>query len=135
MSQRRSLSEAHHIIIEIIKQVIEEKASRLEAKGFVYISSKEIYRQCLEKLGNENRCVGITTYAARFLNSFADRLNNSHRPRWRITTELLKKLYNLSDRYEDLKDIPLHRLSSAQFLYVVTSLLYEAKPEGEENDH
>ena len=134
MSQRRLLSDARHLVIEIIKQVIEEKASRLEEKGFVYISSKEIYRHCLEKLANEDRCVGITTYAVRFLNSFAERLD-SYKPKWRITTDLLKKLYNLSDRYENLKDIPLHRLSNAQFLYVVTSLIYEAKPEGEENDH
>ena len=133
MSQRKTVSEARNIVIEIIKQIIEEKASKLKAKGFVYISSKEIYRHCLEKLANEDRCVGITTYAARFLNCYAERLN-TYKPKWRITTDLLKKLFNL-DSYEDLKDIPLNRLSDAQFLYVVTSLLYEAKPEGEESGY
>jgi hypothetical protein len=48
---------------------------------------------------------------------------------------LLKKLFSIDESYEDLKDIPLHRLSNIQFLYVVASLLYEAKPGGEEDGY
>jgi hypothetical protein len=127
----QTVTEARRLIIEIIRQIIEEKASRLKAKGFIYISSKEVYRHCLEMLGNENKCVGITTYAARFLNSYAVRLD-SYTPKWRITTTLLEKLFS-SESYEKLREKPLNKLNSIDFLYTVTSLLYEAKPEGEEN--
>jgi hypothetical protein len=128
----QTVTEAHRLIIEIIRQIIEEKASRLKAKGFIYISSKEVYRHCLEMLGNENKCVGITTYAARFLNSYAVRLD-TYTPKWRITTTLLEKLFSTSKSYEKLREKPLNKLNSIDFLRIVTSLLYEAKPEGEED--
>jgi hypothetical protein len=127
MSQRERVAETRRLVLEILKQVIERKASKLGAKGFVYVSSREIYGHCLEELGNdENKCVGVATYAARLLNSYAIRID-SYRPKWRITTDLLRKLFSIDESYEDLKDIPLHRLSNIQFLYVVASLLYEAK--------
>jgi hypothetical protein len=127
MSQRGRIAETHRLVIKIVGQIIKEKATRLKAKGFTTISSKEVYRHCLKELGDENKCIGITTYAARFLNSYAIRLG-TYKPRWRITIDLLKKLFSIDESYEDLKDIPLHRLSNIQFLYVVASLLYEAKP-------
>jgi hypothetical protein len=132
MSQRKIVSETRRLIIEIIRQIIEGKVSRLKAKGFIYISSKEVYRYCLEMLGNENKCVGITTYVARFLNRYAVRLD-SYTPKWRITIDLLKKLFNISESYEKLREKPLNKLNNIHFLYIVTSLLYEAKPEGEED--
>jgi ABC-type transport system involved in cytochrome bd biosynthesis fused ATPase/permease subunit len=80
----------------------------------------------------ENKCIGITTYAARLLNRYGTRLN-THRAQWRITTDLLKKLFNFDESYEELKNTPLNRLDNIHFLYVVTALLYEAKPGGGED--
>jgi len=134
MRQRERRAGVYQLILEIIKRVIEEKASKLQVKGYTTISSREMYKCCIEMMEEENRCMGVVTYAARLLNRYATRIN-SYRARWRITTDLLKKLYKVDESYGDLKDIPLHRLSNAQFLYVVASLLYEAKPEGDQSGY
>jgi hypothetical protein len=115
------------LMLEIIKAVIESKASRLNAKGFTTISSREIHRHCLELLRDDGKCVSITTYAARLLNRYAERVN-SYRTKWIITTNLLEKLFNLAISYSTVRDIPLNNLNNIHFLYIVTSLLYEAKP-------
>jgi hypothetical protein len=129
MSQRSRVAKAHRLAVEIIKQIIEEKASRLEAKGYTTISSKEIYKYCVERVEEEDKCIGITTYVARLLNRYATRLN-SYRARWRITTDLLKRLFKVDESYGEVKDTPLNNLNDIHFLYIVTTLLYEAKPEG-----
>jgi len=131
MSQRERVPETRRLALEIIKRVIKKKP-KLEIKGFVYISSKEIYRHCLDELADENKCIGVTTIAAKLLNRYAIRLG-SYRPKWRITTELLKKLFSIDEDYESLRETPLNRLDDIHFLYIVTTLLYEAKPEGEED--
>jgi hypothetical protein len=133
MSQRERGIRIQQLVLKIIKQVIEEKASRLETKGFTTISSREVYKHCLREFGDEDRCIGITTYAARLLNRYAERLN-SYRTKWRIVPTLLKKLFNIDANYKDLKDTPLNNLNDIQFLYIVTALL-EAKPEGEEDGY
>jgi hypothetical protein len=133
MRQRERRAGIHQLILEIIKGVIEEKASRLREKGYTTISSREVYRHCLEKLGNENKCVGITTYVAKLLNNYCVRLNNSYKPKWRITIALLEKLFSISESYDEIKDIPLNNLDDTHFLYIVTSLLYEAKVESGDN--
>jgi hypothetical protein len=132
MRQRERRAGIHQLILEIIKEVIEEKASKLEAKGCTIISSKEVYRHCLRELGDENKCIGITTYVARLLNRYGIRLD-TYKARWRITTDLLEKLFSISESYDEIKDIPLNNLDDIHFLYVVTSLLYEAKVESGNN--
>jgi hypothetical protein len=134
MRQRERRAGIHQLVLEITKRVIEEKASKLKAKGFTTISSKEIYMHCLREFDDEDRCIGITTYAARLLNKYAERLN-SYRTKWRIMPSLLKKLFNIDANYKDLKDTPLNNLNDIHFLYIVTTLLYEAKPGGEEGDY
>jgi len=134
MKQRERVAEINKLALEFIKQIINDKAAKLETKGFVIISSREIHNTCIETLKDENKCIGVTTYAARLLNSLAIRLS-SHKPRWRITTELLKKLFSIDEDYESLRETPLNRLDNVHFLYIVTSLLYEAKPEGEESGY
>jgi len=133
MSQRERVPETRRLALEIIKRIIKKK-SKLETKGFVYISSKEIYRRCLDELADENKCIGVTTIAVKLLNRYAIRLG-SYRPKWRITTELLKKLFSIDEDYESLKKTPLNRLDDIRFLYIIASLLYEAKPKGEESGY
>jgi hypothetical protein len=130
ISKRKSFG----LALDVIREIIVLKASELK-KGFVTISSKEIHKFCLEKLEkDENRCIFVTTYTAKLLNKYAERVFKARPAKWRITTALLEKLFGLSDSYENLKDIPLHRLSNIQFLYVITSLLYEAKPAESDSD-
>jgi hypothetical protein len=130
MMQRERRAGIHQLVLEIVKQVIKEKASKLEAKGYTTISSKEVYRYCVERVEEEDKCIGITTYVARLLNKYAERIE-SHKAKWRITARFLEELFGLDTSYNDLKDIPLADLNGIHFLYVVTSLLYEAKPEGD----
>lgn len=132
MSQRERRAGVRQLVLEIVKQVIKEKMSKLEAKGYTTISSREIYGRCVKKFEEEDKCIGITTYAARLLNKYAERIE-SYKAKWRITTRLLEKLFNLDTSYQDLNDIPLADLDGIHFLYIVTSLLYEAKPEGDQN--
>ena len=134
LQQQISKRKSFGLALDVIREIIILKASKLK-KGFVTISSKEIHKFCLEKLEkDENRCIFVTTHVAKLLNKYAERVFKARPAKWRITTALLEKLFGLSDSYENLKDVPLHRLSNIQFLYVTTSLLYEAKPAESDSD-
>jgi hypothetical protein len=134
LQQQISKRKSFGLALGVIREIIVLKASKLK-KGFVTISSKEIHKFCLEKLEkDENECIFVTTHVAKLLNKYAERVFKARPAKWRITTALLEKLFGLSDSYENLKDVPLHRFSNIQFLYVTASLLYEAKPAESDSD-
>jgi hypothetical protein len=110
----------------ILKELIEAKVASLPRKGYVDVSSKEIYRLCIERLKHgdekyEDKCRGIVAAAAAFLNHFGERLRKSRSTKWRLTAEAIGILFNIS--YQELRDKPINKLSDIEFLYIVENLL------------
>ena len=115
---------------ELIKGVLEKKVSKLTARGFVTISSSEIFQHCLEKLQNDGRCAVATSYAARILNKHAKR-TASHKAKWIVTLKFLEELCGIP--YSDLRDAPLSNLDATCFYYVTAVLLHAKPVEGDAN--
>jgi len=118
------------LALELVRAVLEKKVLKLIAGGSVTINSSEIYRHCLEKYGDEDRCAAATSHAAHFLNKHTKRLV-SNKARWLVTWEFLKTLCDVP--YSDLRDTPLGDLDAYCFYYAIAALLYAKPVEGDVN--
>jgi hypothetical protein len=85
------------IAIALIRRVVEARRSILELRGFVTISSKAVYRLCLDSF-DEGECKVIVAIAAGFLNTFAERINRGRPAKWRITKNFLLLLNQIESK-------------------------------------
>jgi hypothetical protein len=116
------------VALELIRGVLEKKVSKLIARGSATISSREIFRLCLEKYDDEDKCAVATSYAAHLLNRLAKRVA-SHKARWLVSWGFFEMLCGTP--YSDLRDTPLSSLDAYCFYYVITALLYAKPVEGD----